>query len=156
MTLKYNDLVIEHFRNPRNAGEMDDPDVTATEGSLACGDMMTIFLKIDGSTIADIKFQSYGCAANIATGSMLTEIVKGKTLEEAKGLSWNEIVEGLGGLPPVKHHCSSLAVDTLRKAIDNAEKKARGEPIDEEPVVDDQCEPREGCNCHGPANKRGE
>ncbi len=120
--LKYTDLVLDHFKNPRNMGKIDDPDAEATEGSIACGDMMTVYLKVENERITDIKFESYGCAANIATASMMTEVVKGMTLEEAKKITWKEIVEKLGGLPQVKYHCSNLAVDTLRKAIDEYEK----------------------------------
>lgn len=127
MVMKYNEKVIEHFKNPRNAGEMTDPDASATEGSLACGDMMTIYVKLDGNVIKDIKFESYGCAANIATGSILTEMVKGKTVDEAKRLTWKDVVEEMGGLPSIKFHCSSLAIETLQKAIEDAERKMADE-----------------------------
>ena len=123
--IEYSDLVIEHFRNPRNVGEIEDADAVATEGSPACGDLVTIYLKVDPKThkITDIKFKSYGCASNIATASMMTEVVKGKTIEEAKKITWKEITEALGGLPPVKVHCSVLAVDALKAAIREYEKK---------------------------------
>ncbi|AEH50987.1 iron-sulfur cluster assembly scaffold protein [Pseudothermotoga thermarum] len=120
--LKYTELVLDHFKNPRNMGRMEDADVTATEGSIACGDMMTVYLKIENDRIVDIKFESYGCAANIATASMMTEVVKGMTIEEAKKITWKDIVERLGGLPQIKYHCSNLAVDTLKKAIEEYEK----------------------------------
>jgi len=115
----YSPKLIELFKNPKNVGEMLDADVKVTEGSLACGDMITIFLKVDEKTkrIKDIKFLSYGCAANIATTSIMTELVKGKTLEEAKNLTFKEIVDALGGLPPVKMHCAVLSIDGLRSAI---------------------------------------
>ncbi|MEN3008185.1 iron-sulfur cluster assembly scaffold protein [Pseudothermotoga sp.] len=116
--LKYTELVLDHFKNPRNLGRIENADAEATEGSVACGDMMTVYLKIEDNRIVDIKFESYGCAANIATASMMTEVVKGLTLEEAKKITWRDIVERLGGLPPVKYHCSNLAIDTLRKAIE--------------------------------------
>jgi len=122
MTMKYNEKVLEHFKNPRNAGEMQNPDASATEGSLACGDMMTIYIKLEGDVIADIMFQSYGCAANIATGSVLTEMVKGKTIEEARKVTWEDVVGALGDLPAIKYHCSNLAIETLQKAVDDAEK----------------------------------
>ncbi len=121
--LKYTELVMDHFKNPRNLGKIDDADAQATEGSIACGDMMTVYLKVEDGKIADIKFESYGCAANIATASMMTEVVKGLSIEEAKKLSWKEIVERLGGLPQIKYHCSNLAVDTLKKAIEAYEGK---------------------------------
>lgn len=115
----YSSKLIELFKNPKNVGEMPDADVKVTEGSLACGDMITIFLKIDEKTkrIKDIKFLSYGCAANIATTSMMTEMVKGKTLEEAKKLTFKHVASALGGLPPVKMHCAVLSIDGLRSAI---------------------------------------
>jgi nitrogen fixation NifU-like protein len=123
--IEYTDLVIDHFRNPRNLGELKDADVVVSEGSPACGDLITLYLKVDPKTkkITDIKFKSYGCASNIATASMMTEVVKGKTIEEAKKITWKEITEALGGLPPVKVHCSVLAVDALKSAIREYEKK---------------------------------
>jgi nitrogen fixation NifU-like protein len=116
---------MELFKNPKNVGEMPDADVKVTEGSLACGDMITIFLKIDKDShkITDIKFLSYGCAANIATTSLMTEIVKGKTIEEAKKLTFKEIAEEIGGLPTVKLHCAVLSVDGLQSAIRAYEEK---------------------------------
>ena len=117
--LKYNQLVMDHFKNPRNLGEINDPDAQATEGSIVCGDMMTLYLKVSNGKIDDVKFQTYGCAANIATASMMTRVVKGLTIDEAEKVSWKEIVEKLGGLPEVKYHCSNLAVDTLKKALKN-------------------------------------
>lgn len=115
----YSPKLLELFKNPKNVGEMPDADVKVTEGSLACGDMITIFLKIDEKIkrIDNIKFLSYGCAANIATTSMMTELVKGKTLEEAKKITFKEIADALGGLPPVKMHCAVLSIDGLRSAI---------------------------------------
>jgi nitrogen fixation NifU-like protein len=125
MPLPYSELVMEHFRNPRNVGRIEDADAKAMEGSPACGDMVAVYLKIDPDTqrIADISFESYGCASNIATGSIITELAKGKTLEEAKHISWKEASEALGGLPPIKAHCSVLAVDGLRAAIQNYEER---------------------------------
>jgi nitrogen fixation NifU-like protein len=125
MPLPYSELVMEHFRNPRNVGRIEDADAKAMEGSPACGDMVAVYLKVDPDTqrIADISFESYGCASNIATGSIITELAKGKTLEEAKHISWKEASEALGGLPPVKTHCSVLAVDGLRAAIQNYEER---------------------------------
>ena len=117
MVYRYSEKVKQHFRNPHNTGKIEDADAMATEGSLACGDMMTFYIKEKDGIIEDVRFESYGCAANIATGSMVTDIVKGKTLEEAENLSWKDIVEELGGLPAVKNHCSSLAVKTLQSAI---------------------------------------
>jgi NifU-like protein involved in Fe-S cluster formation/metal-sulfur cluster biosynthetic enzyme len=116
---------MEHFRNPRNVGRIEDADAKAMEGSPSCGDMVAVYLKVDPETqrIDDISFESYGCASNIATGSIITELAKGKTLEEAKDISWKQASEALGGLPPIKTHCSVLAVDGLRAAIQNYEER---------------------------------
>jgi len=121
----YSDLVLEHFKHPRNVGEIEDPDGKATEGSPACGDMVSVHIKVDDETktITDIKFQSYGCASNIATGSIITELAKGKTLEVAKKITWKEASDALGGLPPIKAHCSVLAVEGLRSAIRDYEER---------------------------------
>jgi NifU-like protein involved in Fe-S cluster formation len=123
--LPYSEIVMEHFKDPQNVGRIDDPDAKSTEGSPACGDMVALYLKVDEETkkITDIKFESYGCASNIATGSIITEMAKGKTLDEAKEITWKQATEKLGGLPPVKTHCSVLAVDALRAAIQNYEER---------------------------------
>lgn len=125
MKFPYSELVLEHFRHPRNVGEIEDPDGKAVEGSPACGDMVAVYIKVDPETkrITDIKFESYGCASNIATGSIITEMAKGKTLEEAKKITWKQAADALGGLPPIKTHCSVLAVDGLRAAIQNYEER---------------------------------
>jgi len=116
----YTKLVIEHFKHPHNVGEIKNADVKVTEGSPACGDMLTLYLKVDPEThvIEDIKFQSFGCASNIATGSILTDIVKGKKIEEAAKITWKDAVKALGGLPTVKIHCSVLAADALHSAVE--------------------------------------
>jgi len=123
--LPYSEKVLEYFKHPKNVGKMKNPDAKAKEGSPACGDMVTLYLKVDERTkrITDIKFESFGCASNIATGSIITELAKGKTLEEAKKITWEDAAKELGGLPPVKVHCSVLAVDVLRAAIENYEEK---------------------------------
>ncbi|MCK5590230.1 MAG: iron-sulfur cluster assembly scaffold protein [Dehalococcoidales bacterium] len=125
MKFPYSETVLEHFRHPRNVGKIENPDGKATEGSPACGDMVAVYIKVDPktNTIADIKFESYGCASNIATGSIITELAKGKTLDEAKNISWKEASEALGGLPKIKVHCSVLAVEGLRSAIQNYEER---------------------------------
>ncbi|MDP8267339.1 MAG: iron-sulfur cluster assembly scaffold protein [Candidatus Tenebribacter davisii] len=117
--MQYSQKVLDHFMKPHNIGKLEDPDAAATEGSPACGDQISIFLKIHPEThiIEDIKFQSYGCASNIATGSIITDMAMGKTIEEAKDITWKGAAEELDGLPAVKMHCSVLAVDTLKKAI---------------------------------------
>jgi nitrogen fixation protein NifU and related proteins len=121
----YNEKIIEHFKNPKNVGELVDADVKATEGSPACGDQVTLYLKINESDkrITDVRFQSYGCASNIATGSIITELAKGKTLDEAKAITWQDADKELGGLPKVKVHCAVLAVDALKTAIERYEIK---------------------------------
>ena len=125
MAFPYNDIVLEHFKNPRNIGRMEDPDGKAVEGSPACGDMVSLYIKVDPETlvITDIRFESYGCASNIATGSIITEMAKGKTLEDAKRITWKEASAALGGLPSIKAHCSVLAVEALRSAILNYEER---------------------------------
>lgn len=133
--LKYNELVIQHFKNPRNLGKIENPDAQATEGSVACGDMMSVYLKVKDGKIEDVKFESYGCAANIATGSMMTEVIKGLTLEEAEKITWKDIIEKLGGLPKSKYHCSNLAIDTLKKAIEDYKKKTEKNILEEDSKV---------------------
>lgn len=125
MKFPYSEKVLEHFRHPRNVGKIKNPDGKAVEGSPACGDMVAVYIKVDPKTrrIADVKFESYGCASNIATGSIITELAKGKTIDEAKKVSWKQASEALGGLPPIKVHCSVLAVEGLRSAIQNYEER---------------------------------
>jgi len=125
MKFPYTDIVLEHFQHPRNVGKIENPDGKATEGSPACGDMVSVYIKVapKTNTIADVKFESYGCASNIATGSIITELAKGKTLNEAKNITWKEASEALGGLPKIKAHCSVLAVEGLRSAIQNYEER---------------------------------
>lgn len=137
MSLQYSEIVLEHFRNPRNVGVIEDPDAMAIEGSPACGDQIVVYLKVDKDTreITDIKFQSFGCASNIATGSMLTEMVKGKTIDEAIKITWKDVAEALGGLPPIKMHCSVLAVDGLKSAIKNYLGEKRKEEFTKEDLV---------------------
>lgn len=125
MKFPYSEKVLEHFRHPHNVGKIDNPDGKATEGSPACGDMVSVYLKVNPETniIEDIKFESYGCASNIATGSIITDMAKGKTLEDAKKITWQQAADALGGLPTIKAHCSVLAVEGLRAAIQNYEEK---------------------------------
>jgi nitrogen fixation NifU-like protein len=125
MKFPYSETVLEHFRHPRNVGKIEDADGKAIEGSPACGDMVSVYIKIDPktNTISDIKFESYGCASNIATGSIITELAKGKTLDEAKKITWREASDALGGLPKIKAHCSVLAIEGLRSAIQNYEER---------------------------------
>jgi len=125
MRFPYSETVLEHFRHPRNVGKIENADGKAIEGSPACGDMVSVYISVDHNTnkLTDIKFESYGCASNIATGSIITELAKGKTLDEAKKITWKEASEALGGLPKIKAHCSVLAVEGLRSAIENYEER---------------------------------
>jgi nitrogen fixation NifU-like protein len=125
MTLPYSETVLEHFRHPRNVGRIENAAGKATEGSPACGDMVSVYIDVDPETnkITDVKFESYGCASNIATGSIITELAKGKTIDEAKKITWKEAADALGGLPKIKAHCSVLAIEGLRSAIENYEER---------------------------------
>lgn len=115
----YSDLVMDHFMNPRNVGELPDADGVGTEGNPVCGDVMKMYIKIEDGRIVDVKFKTFGCGAAIATSSIATEMVKGKTIEEALQLTNQAVADALGGLPHNKMHCSNLAADTLRKAVDD-------------------------------------
>lgn len=113
----YSEKVMEHFQNPRNVGEIEDADGVGTEGNPTCGDLMTIYIKVEDNIITDIKFKTFGCGAAIATSSMITEMAVGKTIEEALKITRNDVADELEGLPPVKMHCSNLAADALKAAI---------------------------------------
>jgi NifU-like protein len=132
----YSAKVMDHFKNPRNVGIMEDADVTSKVGSVACGDLIKLYLKFDPDRdqIKDIKFESYGCAANIATSSMMTEMVKGKTIEEARKVTFKDISETLGGLPRIKLHCAVLSRQGLETAFLKYEAK-RGRVKMDEPFV---------------------
>lgn len=119
----YSEKVMEHFRNPRNMGEILGADGVGTVGNPVCGDLMTVYIKVKENHIDDIKFKTFGCGAAIATSSMVTELAKGKTLEEAKKIGRSDVAESLGGLPKVKMHCSNLAADALHVAIEDYEKR---------------------------------
>lgn len=119
MPLAYGPKVLELFRNPKNQGKIKGSNAQAIAGSLACGDMIAVYLKVNDETrvIEEASFESYGCAANIAAASVMTEMVKGKTLKEAWNISWKQISDELGGLPVVKYHCGVLAIGALRRAV---------------------------------------
>jgi nitrogen fixation NifU-like protein len=122
--MMYSEKVLDHFRNPRNVGEIEDADGEGTVGNPVCGDLMTIYIRVNDDKISDIKFKTFGCGAAIATTSMTTELARGKTLDEAMTITREQVAEELGGLPPVKMHCSNLAADALHEAIkDYREKK---------------------------------
>ena len=113
----YSEKVMEHFRNPRNVGEMENFDGIGHVGNPVCGDIMELYIKVEDNTIVDAKFKTLGCGAAIATSSMVTELVKGKTIDEALKISNRAVAEALGGLPPIKMHCSVLAEEALSAAI---------------------------------------
>ena len=113
----YSQKVMEHFKNPHNMGEIPDADGVGSVGNPVCGDMMTIYIKVKDNRLEDIKFKTYGCGSAIATSSMVTDLARGKTLEEAMKITRGDVADELGGLPPVKMHCSNLAADGLHAAI---------------------------------------
>ncbi|KGK91600.1 nitrogen fixation protein NifU [Desulfosporosinus sp. HMP52] len=115
----YTEKVMDHFTNPRNVGELENADGVGEVGNAKCGDIMRIYLDIEGDIIKDVKFKTFGCGAAVATSSMVTEMVKGKTIDEALEISNKAVAEALGGLPESKMHCSNLAADALHKAIEN-------------------------------------
>jgi nitrogen fixation NifU-like protein len=115
----YSEKVMEHFRNPRNVGEIENPDGVGYVGNPVCGDIMELYIKVNDGIIVDAKFKTFGCGAAIATSSMVTEMVKGKRIEEALKISNKAVAEALDGLPPAKVHCSVLAEDALKSAIED-------------------------------------
>jgi nitrogen fixation NifU-like protein len=129
---KYSEKVLDHFRNPRNVGTLEGDDVAVGKvGNPTCGDIMEVFIRIDGDVITDAKFRTFGCGSAIATTSMTTELVKGMTLDDAMKLTRTDVADELDGLPPIKMHCSNLAADALHEAIVNF-RKGRGEIVEEE------------------------
>ncbi len=139
--LPYNPKVLELFRNPKNLGKMEDATVSAVAGNPACGDMITFYLKINKQDVIEkASFESYGCAANIATSSIVTEMIKGMTLEDAWKISWKEVTKAVGGLPSVKFHCGVLAVGALKRAIRKYYKNKEVSPewLKEEPSFEEK------------------
>ena len=121
--MMYSQKVMDHFKSPHNMGEIADADGVGTVGNPVCGDLMTIYIKVKDNRLEDIKFKTFGCGSAIATSSMVTELAKGKTLEEAMKITRGDVADELGGLPPVKMHCSNLAADALHAAIEDYRKK---------------------------------
>lgn len=119
----YTQKLIDHFRNPRNMGEMQDADGVGKVGNPQCGDVMYLYIKVEDDTLVDIKFQALGCAAAIATSSVVTEMARGKSIEDALKITRQDVADELGKLPPIKMHCSNLAADGLKKAIEDYRKK---------------------------------
>jgi len=121
---QYGEKVLDHFKNPRNVGEMENPDGVGRVGSPVCGDVMELYIKVKDDIIVDAKFKTFGCAAAISSSSMLTEMVKGKSIQEALKISNKAVVEALGGLPPAKIHCSVMAEEAVKAAIEDYFKKS--------------------------------
>ncbi|OGC42072.1 Fe-S cluster assembly scaffold protein NifU [candidate division WOR-3 bacterium RBG_13_43_14] len=135
---EYSEKVLDHFRNPRNTGTLEGDDIAVGRvGNPVCGDLMEIYLKIKNDRIEDVKFKTFGCGSAIATASMITELAKGKTLEEAIKITRQDVANELDGLPPIKMHCSNLAADALRDAIDNYRKKQQ--PSTKRDTADIEC-----------------
>ncbi len=128
----YSEKVMDHFTNPRNVGEIENADGIGEVGNAKCGDIMKMYLKIDGNVITDVKFKTFGCGAAVATSSMATELIKGKTIEEALQLTNKAVMEALDGLPAVKVHCSVLAEQAIKSAMWNYYEK---QGIDPEPII---------------------
>lgn len=144
---QYTEKVIQYFMQPRNVGSLEDPDGVGEVGNPRCGDVMKIYLRVRDERIEDVKFETFGCAAAIATSSMATEMVKGKTLEEALKVTNKDVAEALGGLPPEKLHCSLLAEQGIRAAVEDYRRRQRGEAI---PVGAPACEDHD----HGEGSDR--
>ena len=138
---KYSEKVLDHFRNPRNVGTLEGEDVAVGKvGNPTCGDIMEVYIRIDGNVITDAKFRTFGCGSAIATTSMTTEMVKGMTLDEAMKLTRQDVADELDGLPPIKMHCSNLAADALHEAI-KSYRRGKGEEVpDEDEKVKDEIE----------------
>lgn len=132
----YSEKVMDHFTHPRNVGEIPDASGVGTVGNPICGDVMKMFIKVENDTIVDAKFKTFGCGAAIATSSMVTEMVKGKTISEALRISNRAVAEALGGLPAVKMHCSVLAEQALRSALADYYRKTGKDPSAFEPKAD--------------------
>ncbi len=143
----YSEKVMDHFAHPRNVGEMPDANGVGEVGNAKCGDIMRMYLKIEDGRIVDVKFMTFGCGAAIATSSMATELIKGRTIEEALGLTNKAVVEALDGLPPVKVHCSVLAEQAVKAALSDY---YRRQGVDPEPIVGkltEDCHACEGGSC---------
>ena len=125
----YSQKVMDHFKNPHNMGEIPDADGVGTVGNPVCGDLMTMYIKVKDNRLQDIKFKTYGCGSAIATSSMTTDIARGKTLEEALKITRADVADSLGGLPPVKMHCSNLAADALHAAIEDYYKRQKNKEV---------------------------
>jgi len=152
MAIKYSEQVMEHFRNPRNVGELDNPDGVGEVGNPSCGDIMTFYIKVKDDKIDDVKFMTFGCGAAIAVSSMISELAKGKPVDEAEAITNKSVAEALGGLPKNKMHCSNLGADALRAAILSYKEKV-AKKLDKPPAIkvdpghDDEEEESKFCHC---------
>jgi nitrogen fixation NifU-like protein len=147
--MAYSDIVLDHFKSPRNVGDIPDADGLGEVGNPVCGDIMNVYIKVAENRIADIKFKTFGCGAAIAVSSMITEMAKGKTLEEAMKISNKDVAEALGGLPPNKLHCSNLGADALHGAIKNYLDRKAGKVVAPEAEREPHLTQKgaEGCYC---------
>ena len=143
----YSEIVLDHFKNPRNVGEIENPDGVGSVGNPVCGDIMEVYIKVEDRRITDIKFKTFGCGAAIAVSSMITELAKGKTLDEALKITNKSVAEALGGLPKNKLHCSNLGADALHKAIANHHERKDGEIPEEAKERIAHVGEGEGCYC---------
>jgi len=144
----YSEKVMEHFKNPRNVGEIENPDGVGHVGNPVCGDIMELYIKVNDGTIVDAKFKTFGCGAAIATSSMVTELVKGKEIEEALKISNRAVAEALGGLPPIKMHCSVLAEEALKSAIEDYLNKSRSKKEVKDDREVQSSRRKRGNSCH--------
>ena len=128
----YRDTVMDHFMNPRNAGEIENPDGVGEVGNPLCGDMMTFYIKVDGGRLSEVKFKTFGCGAAIAVSSMISEMAVGRTLEEAMEITRESVADRLGGLPEQKMHCSNLGADALHKALEDFLENKRPGPASDD------------------------
>ncbi len=144
--MAYSEKVMDHFANPRNVGEIENADGIGEVGNSKCGDIMKMYIKVDNGIISDVKFKTFGCGAAIATSSMATELIKGKSIEDALKLTNKAVMEALDGLPPVKVHCSVLAEQAIKAALSDYYKRLG---VDPEPIIGkiEECDHEEGCSC---------
>lgn len=150
MAQAYSPIVLEHFKNPRNVGDIPDADGIGEVGNPVCGDMMSVYIKVEDNRLADVKFKTFGCGAAIAVSSMITEMAKGKTLDEAMKISNKDVAEALGGLPPNKLHCSNLGADALHSAIKNYRDRQAGKVVSPEAEREEHIKGHGGAGCYCP------
>jgi nitrogen fixation NifU-like protein len=152
----YSEKVMDHFKNPRNVGEIENPDGVGEVGNPVCGDIMKIFIKVENNVIKDAKFKTFGCGAAIASSSMSTELIKGKTLEEAWAITNKAVAEALEGLPPIKMHCSVLAEEGIHKAINDYRTKHSLPPWEDKITHSAHEHGGEHCSGHGDGTAAGQ